>query len=95
MRLKIVNFWVIFIIFYFFHLNISFKNRKKIGIAVYTNYEKNIISNIYKSVDTIPDFIHIDLVDKSFNKDADTNDIDKVYLIKKLWAKKFRFTHNV
>ncbi len=77
-----------FIIFYFFHLNISFKYRKKIGIAVYTNYEKNIISNIYKSVDTIPDFIHIDLVDKSFNKDADTNDINKVYLIKKLWAKK-------
>ena len=27
-------------------------------------------------------------MDKSFNKDADTNDIDKVYLIKKLWAKK-------
>lgn len=86
LRLLISGFF--FIIFYFFHLNISFKNRKKIGIAVYTNYEKEIISNIYKTVDTIPDFIHIDLVDKSFNKDANTNDIDLIKFIKKLWPKK-------
>ncbi len=86
LRLLISGFF--FIIFYFFHLNISFKNRKKIGIAVYTNYENNIISNIYKTVDTIPDFIHIDLVDKSFNKYADTNNIDSINFIKKLWPKK-------
>ena len=79
---------IFFIIFYYFHFNISFKSRKKIGIAVYTSYDKKIISKIYQTVDIIPDFIHIDLVDKTFNKEANINDLETVRYIRNIWPKK-------
>ena len=86
LRLVISTFF--FIIFYYFHYNISFKRRKKIGIAVYTNYKKKTIIDIHDAIDEIPDFIHIDLGDKTFNKNSNSNKLKTIKYIKSMWPKK-------
>jgi len=73
-----------FIVAYFFHLKFSFKNRRKVGVAIYLNNNEDIL-DIYSKVGLYPDFIHIDLIDESmFNKTTDIK-LKKIEKIKKLW----------
>lgn len=78
---------VLFLIAYFLHLNLSFKEKQDIGIAIHLN-RRNDIEKIYKKVGTLPDFIHLDLIDESFNKENVSTDIDLIPKIKELWPKK-------
>lgn len=71
---------ICFIFFYFLHKNISFKNYKKIGSVVYTNYSKPLIKNIFSLIDQYPDFLHVDLIDKTFNKKQE-NTVDNINYI--------------
>ena len=62
-----------FLIAYFFHTKFSFRDSRKVGVAIYANgYED--IKKIYNSIGPYPDFIHVDIVDKTMNENAlDTN----------------------
>jgi pentose-5-phosphate-3-epimerase len=63
--------------------------KKKIGIALYLNYKKNKIKNLYKIVSNLVDFVHVDLVDITFNKAAKIkNNFANLELIQNLWNKK-------
>ena len=73
-----------FLIAYFFHKKFSFKDFKKIGLALYL--ENNLkINKIHNSVKNYPDFIHIDIIDKTFSKNRLVNRISSIKKIKHLW----------
>ena len=44
-----------------------FKDKVKIGVAVYANGIEDI-NKIFQKINKYPDFIHVDLVDTTFNK---------------------------
>ena len=58
-----------FLIAYFFHIKFSFKDSRKVGVAIYANGYENI-KKIFDLIGPYPDFIHVDIVDKTMNKDA-------------------------
>ena len=58
-----------FLIAYFFHTKFSFKENRRVGVAIYANgYED--INKIYNLIGPYPDFIHVDIVDKSMNDNS-------------------------
>tara|TARA_B100001063_G_C16767648_1_gene559645 strand:+ start:1474 stop:2514 length:1041 start_codon:yes stop_codon:yes gene_type:complete len=77
----------IFIFIIFLHTKYTFKDQKKIGVAAYANYKENIIK-IFNKVNEFPDFIHIDLVDNTFNKNASKIDYKIFENVKLLWPYK-------
>jgi pentose-5-phosphate-3-epimerase len=73
-----------FLIAYIFHKKFSFKDFKKIGLALYL--ENNLkINKIHNSVKNYPDFIHIDIIDKTFSKNRLVSRISSIKKIKHLW----------
>ncbi len=76
-----------FIIFYFLHKNISFKNYVKVGVAIYANGVEDI-KNIYEKIGPYPDFIHVDIVDETYLKGAPDIKSYKLEVIKALWPEK-------
>ena len=54
---------------YLLHRKFSFKEYKKVGVAIYADGVEDI-KLIFNKISTIPDFIHLDIVDKSFNPDC-------------------------
>lgn len=84
---------VFFVIGYLLHRKFTFKNYKKIGVAIYPN-ETNNIQKIYKNISQLMDFIHIDIVDDTFNKKNSQNfEIDKIDNIIKYWPQKQIHAH--
>jgi len=77
----------IFFITYTTHRKITFDFIKKVGIAIYLNEEEDL-SEIYSKIKYYADFIHLDLIDKSFNKNAKKIDLSLVKEIDKTWALK-------
>ena len=73
-----------FILGYILHRQFSFKDFKKVGIAFYLNNSSNL-KKINKIIGNNSNFIHIDLVDKSFSKSKVKNDISVLRKIKNLW----------
>ncbi len=60
---------VLFLVGYVLHKKISFKDFKKIGVAVYANGVEDF-KKIYEKIGAYPDFIHVDLVDNTMNENA-------------------------
>jgi pentose-5-phosphate-3-epimerase len=77
----------LFMIAYFLHRKITFRDNQKIGIAIHLN-NKNDIRKIYQKVKNYPDFIHIDLIDETYNETNISTDINKIEEIKKVWPNK-------
>ena len=77
----------LFIIAYFLHRKITFRDNQKIGIALHLNNE-NDIRKIYNKVKSYPDFIHIDLIDETYNETNISTDINKIEEVKKTWPNK-------
>ena len=73
-----------FIVAYFFHKKFSFRNFKKIGLVLYLENNSKI-KKIYNSVKNYPDFIHLDIIDKTFSKNKFKNNIHSLKEIKSLW----------
>ncbi len=82
----------IFIVFYILHRQYSFKDIKRVGVAIYINKDEDIL-DIHKKVEQYPDFIHVDIVDETFNSKAISNDLDKLKKIRDLWPKKEIHVH--
>ena len=84
-RLIISGFFFLF--GYYLHTNFSFKKNKKVGIAIYLNEDKNPtnLDDIFSKIEYYPDYIHVDLIDKSINPKCSEIDFDKMKRIKKKW----------
>ena len=55
-----------FMISYVLHRKFSFREYKKVGVAIYADGVEDI-NLIFSKISNIPDFIHIDIVDKTYN----------------------------
>lgn len=75
---------LVFIVAYNFHIKFSFRRNKKVGVAIYLDKNENI-SDIFSKVGFYPDYIHIDMVDKSMNSNVNDPDISKFDEVKKIW----------
>ncbi|MDP2925246.1 MAG: histidine phosphatase family protein [Nanoarchaeota archaeon] len=83
--LRFVTSAIIFMLSYTAHRNITFDFVKKVGIAVYLNKNKDI-NQIYSRIRYYADFVHIDLIDKSFNSSAPEIDLSLIKEINKAWV---------
>ncbi len=81
-------FWVAYLL----HSKLSFKDYKKVGVAIYANGIEDI-NQIFTNVENYPDFIHIDIVDQTVNKNASKVLSYKTEVIKGFWNKKFIEAH--
>tara|TARA_Y100000996_G_scaffold383583_1_gene339642 strand:+ start:675 stop:1745 length:1071 start_codon:yes stop_codon:yes gene_type:complete len=81
-----------FIIFYFLHKKFSFKDYVKVGVAIYANGVEDI-NKIYEKIGPYPDFIHVDIVDKTFKKNVPIIKSYKLEIIKALWPSKIIQVH--
>jgi len=82
----------VFIFSYLLHKSFSFKNSAKLGVAIYASKETDVHS-IYQKIGIFPDFIHVDIVDKTFVSKAEPINFSKYKLIKKYWKKQEIHTH--
>ena len=81
-----------FLVAYFFHTKFSFKDTRKVGVAIYANgYED--IKKIFNSIGPYPDFIHVDIVDKTMNEDALDPNLSKLEVVKAYWPNHSIETH--
>lgn len=82
----------LFWIAYFLHRKYSFKDFKKVGIAIYANGVEDI-NLIFNKVGNYPDFIHVDIVDKTINSKAKSVLSYKTEVIRAFWNAKFIEAH--
>ena len=83
---------VVFGISYSLHRRVTFKGVKKVGIAVYLSGKEDVAA-IKNKVLHYPDFIHIDLVDSTFNPNAGRIDLSKGEEARKHWPRLKKMTH--
>ena len=83
---------IIFLIAYWFHRKYSFINFKKVGVAIYADAAEDI-KDINKKISHYPDFVHIDIVDKTMKSDADDVEIFRFETIKAYWPNTQIQTH--
>lgn len=91
----IVRVLILFFLFsmgYLLHVKISFKDFKKVGVAIYANGVLPIQS-IYDKISQYPDFIHVDIVDSTIVNEASENKIYTFEIIKAYWKGKKIETH--
>tara|TARA_Y200000002_G_scaffold379781_1_gene389819 strand:- start:37 stop:1014 length:978 start_codon:yes stop_codon:yes gene_type:complete len=77
----------LFLIAYFLHRRYTFKNYQKIGVAIHLNKSNNVLE-IFNKVKNFPDFIHIDLIDETYNSENISIDIEMLNKIRELWPQK-------
>jgi putative flippase GtrA len=82
----------VFWIAYLLHSKFSFKDYKKVGVAIYANGVEDI-PQIFNNISNFPDFIHVDIVDQSINLNAKEVLSYKAEVIKAFWNKKFIEAH--
>ena len=63
-----------FLIFYFFHINFSFSNTVKVGFAIHPNDKMQIDKNFTEAF-KYADFLHIDIIDESYNENNVSNNL--------------------
>ena len=82
----------LFWIAYLLHLRFSFKDYKKVGVAIYANGIEDI-NQIFNKVGNYPDFIHVDIVDESINETAKKVLTYKTEVINGFWNSKYIEAH--
>lgn len=74
----------VFIVAYSLHRKYSFKDFKKVGVAIYANGVEDL-NKIHKSIGHYADFIHIDIVDKTMNENAEEINAYRLETMKSIW----------
>ena len=82
----------LFLLGYILHKNISFKDFKKVGVAVYANGVEDF-KKIYEMIGAYPDFIHVDLVDTTMNENAEEVKPQRLETLKAYWPNTQIQTH--
>ena len=81
-----------FIVAYFFHLKFSFKDTRKVGVAIYANGIEDV-QKIYNKIGQYPDFIHVDIIDKTMNEGASETNLYQLKVVKAYWPNHEIHTH--
>ena len=82
----------LFMFAYLLHRKYSFRDFKRVGVAIYANGVENI-EDIHKRVGQYPDFIHVDIVDQTFVPDADETKVYRMEAIRAFWPNLEIHTH--
>jgi len=72
---------------YLLHRRFSFKEYKKVGVAIYADGVEDI-RLIFDKISNICDFIHLDIVDKSFNPDCKEVKAYRSEVVRAYWPDK-------
>lgn len=78
---------LLFLIAYVLHRKYSFKDFKKVSVAIYANGVEDIES-INNLVGSFPDIIHIDIVDHTFGKEDHDTRTYRLEVVKAYWPHK-------
>lgn len=76
-----------FLVAYVFHRRYSFKDYKKVGVAIYADGVTDL-ATIYQKIGQYPDFIHVDIVDKTMSGDAADTTIYRMETMRAYWPNK-------
>ncbi len=82
----------VFILAYALHRKYSFRDFKKVGVAIYANGIEDL-KNIHERIEYFPDFIHVDIVDKSMCENAEDIQTYRLEIIKAYWPNTQVQTH--
>lgn len=77
----------LFIVAYFLHRRLTFKEFQKLGIAIHLN-NNDEVDSIFQQIGNYPDFIHIDLIDETYNENNIAINLDKLDKIVNIWKSK-------
>jgi ribulose-phosphate 3-epimerase len=83
---------ILFIVAYFLHRRFSFRDFKRVGVAIYANGVEDL-SSIHEQIGQYPDFIHVDIVDSSFTSNPEGVKAYRMETIKALWRDREIHTH--
>lgn len=83
---------VFFLVSYWFHSRITFKEYKKVGIAIYADGVEDI-QRIYEKISDVCDFIHIDIVDETFKKNCAEIKAYRAEVVRAYWQNKMIEVH--
>jgi pentose-5-phosphate-3-epimerase/putative flippase GtrA len=76
-----------FMISYALHRRFSFREYKKVGVAIYADGVEDI-KLIFNKISNISDFIHIDIVDKTYNPNAKDVKAYRAEAVRAYWQNK-------
>ena len=89
---RIIISGLMFMIGYLLHRRFSFKDSKKVGVAIYANGVENL-ERIYNLIGSYLDFVHVDIVDSTFNQNAETVMTYRLEAIRAYWPNKEIHVH--
>ncbi len=75
------------VISYFLHRHFSFREFKKVGVAIYADGVEDI-QLIYNKIADVSDFIHIDIVDTTFNANCKEVKAYRAEVVRAYWQNK-------
>ena len=78
---------IFFIFSYLLHRKFSFREYKKVGVAIYADGIEDI-KLIYSKISNISDFIHIDIVDKTYNATCKDVKAYRAEVVRAYWQNK-------
>ena len=81
-----------FILAYALHRKYSFRDFKKVGVAIYANGVEDL-EHIHSKIGQYPDFIHVDIVDKSMSENAEDVKTYRLETMKAYWPNTQIQTH--
>jgi ribulose-phosphate 3-epimerase len=76
-----------FLLGYICHCHFSFRDHKKVGVAIYANGIEDI-RGIYNKIGAYPDFIHVDIIDTSFGETVASPASYRLEVIRAYWPDK-------
>ena len=76
-----------FMISYTLHRRLSFREYKKVGVAIYADGVEDI-KLIFHKISNISDFIHIDIVDKTYNPNCEDVKAYRAEVVRAYWQNK-------
>ncbi|MBI5389844.1 histidine phosphatase family protein, partial [Candidatus Woesearchaeota archaeon] len=83
---------IVFLVSYSLHRRFTFIDVKYIGIAIYVKASEDVEA-IKQKIRFFPDFIHLDLVDATYNKNAEEVDIEKAKIAAIEWPYTKKMIH--
>lgn len=89
---RLISSIVLFCFAYLLHRRFTFRNFKEVGIAVYVNTAEDI-RLIRQKVGEFPSFIHVDIVDETFNPNCTLPATMRMEVVRAYWEKKSIHAH--
>jgi ribulose-phosphate 3-epimerase len=78
---------LLFLFSYYLHRRFSFREYKKVGVAIYANEDENI-EMIYEKIAHSCDYIHLDIVDETIKSDCAPTKASRAATVRRYWGDK-------